>query len=85
MIALEPRAILLSALKPAEHDDGAVLRLLNPSEHKLEARIRLRLPVGSATPVRLDETPIGEPGAVESGEIRLEVPARALRSLLLRP
>ncbi len=85
LLEIEPRAILLSALKPAEHDDGAVLRLLNPSDHTLEARIRLGLPVRSATPVRLDETPIGEPRAVENGEIRLEVPARALRSLLLRP
>ncbi len=85
VLEIEPRAILLSALKPAEHDDGAVLPLLNPSDHMLEARIRLGLPVRSATPVRLDETPIGEPRAVESGEIRLEVPARALRSLHLRP
>ncbi len=83
LLEIEPHTLLLSALKPAEHDDGAVLRLLNPSEHKLEARIRLGLPVTRATPVRLDETPIGEPRAVESGEIRLEVPARALRSLHL--
>ncbi len=85
LLEIEPCASLLSALKPAEHDDGAVLRLLNPSDCMLEARIRLGLPGRSATPVRLDETPIGEPRAVESGEIRLEVPARALRSLHLRP
>jgi len=83
LLELEPRALLLSAFKPAESGDGVVLRVLNPSEQPIRARIRLGFSVSTATLVRLDETPLAAPFSIENGEVRLEVPAKALRSLQL--
>jgi alpha-mannosidase len=84
LLEIEPSSLILSALKPPAKGDGAVLRLLNPTEHDIRARIRPGFPVSAATLVRLDETPLGAPWLVEGQEIRLEVPAKALRSLHLR-
>jgi hypothetical protein len=83
LLAITPPEIVLSALKPAQSGDGMVLRLLNPTDAPIEATVRLGLPMHEAIAVRLDETPIGSV-AFDGAALRVEVPARALRSVLLR-
>jgi mannosylglycerate hydrolase len=83
-LALSPGAIVLSALKPAEHGDGMVLRLLNPTDEVVEAVVDLGFPVETARPVRLDEGP-SDDGEIrrEGDRLRLTVGPHRLRSLLL--
>jgi len=84
LLALEPRRLLLSAVKPAEQGDGLVVRVLNPSDAALTARLRVGFSVVSAAAVRLDEEPAEHTVTIDGDTIRLEVPPRALRSVLLR-
>jgi hypothetical protein len=81
LLALAPHALVLSALKPAEHAAGLVIRVLNPTGGALEAELRLGFPFAAAEPVRLDEAPVAEP-LVRSGDVlRFPVPPHALRSV----
>jgi mannosylglycerate hydrolase len=84
LVEIAPRDVVLSALKPAEEGAGMVLRLLNPTDGPLTARVRLGFPVAEVLPVRLDETPDGKPLAPAGASFVVDVPAHALRSLLLR-
>ena len=81
---LEPATIVLSALKPADDGDGLVVRVLNPNDTPTATTIRFGFPVAAARAVRLDETGTDDV-AVEGGEIRTTVPARALRSFRVIP
>jgi len=87
LLALEPRELLLSALKPAEPDaaapgDGAlVVRVLNPTDRALEATLRPGFAFARAAPVRLDETPVDLPLVRDGDVLRFSVPPHALRSL----
>ena len=81
LLALEPRSLVLSALKPAERGAGLVVRVLNPGGADCEAALHLGFPFARAEAVRLDETPCAEP-VTRSGEVlRFAVPAHALRSV----
>ena len=75
--------LLLSALKPAEAGRGIVVRVLNPSDGPVAATLRMGVPFRTARPVRLDETPAAGDVAVHGAVVRFDVPARALRSILL--
>jgi mannosylglycerate hydrolase len=81
LLALEPRALLLSAVKPAEQGAGLVVRVLNPTDQAREAALRLGFPFASAEAVRLDETPSGAPVARDGDTLRFAVPPHALRSV----
>ncbi len=83
LLSLEPRELLLSALKPADQGEGTILRVLNPTDVAHDAVVRLGLPVADATSVRLDETPDERDVLLEPGSLRFAVPPRALRSVLL--
>jgi alpha-mannosidase len=85
LVELEPRSVVLTALKPAEGGAGVVLRLLNPSDEPCEVRVGLGFPVSGARLVRLDETPCEGRVDLAGRELRLTVPPRALRSVLLVP
>jgi mannosylglycerate hydrolase len=82
LVAIEPAAVVLSALKPAEREEGFVLRVLNPTDDVKEAVVRFGFDVGSARAVRLDEEPADHGVTLSGRELRLAVPARALRSVL---
>ncbi|HUI27367.1 MAG TPA: glycosyl hydrolase-related protein, partial [Candidatus Kryptonia bacterium] len=84
LLTIEPRELLLSALKPAEDGDGIVLRLLNPTDVGLSATLHVGFPLRSACAVRLDEGPVDCLITIEANTVRCEVPPRALRSLRLR-
>ena len=84
LLALSPGAIVLSALKPGEHGDGMVLRVLNPTDEVVEAVVDLGFPVGTVRPVRLDEGPSDDGEVAREGDrIRLTVEPHRLRSVLV--
>jgi mannosylglycerate hydrolase len=83
LLSIEPRSVVLSAWKPAETGEGSVLRLLNPTGRDVVAQVRLALPTDGAHAVRLDES--GSDDAIETRgeELRVPMPAHALRSIRL--
>jgi alpha-mannosidase len=83
-LRLAPDVLVLSALKPAEDGDGAVLRVLNPTDEAVVATVDLGLPVASAVSVRLDETPDGRPLGAEGSRLELDVGPHQLRSVQIR-
>src|SRR5688572_1500938 len=83
-LAVRPRDVLLSALKPAACGEGTVLRLLNPGAVPVDAHVTIGWQVARAEAVRLDETPDRWPVTLDGGTVRLGVPPHALRSVWLR-
>jgi 2-O-(6-phospho-alpha-D-mannosyl)-D-glycerate hydrolase len=81
LLALEPCALLLSAVKPAERGAGLVVRVLNPTAAAQTATLRLGFPFARAESVRLDETASGDPLAREGDLLRFALPPHALRSV----
>ena len=75
LLEVSPREIVVSALKPADDGDGAILRLLNPGDQPQRAVLRFGFPLASAHPVQLDETPGNGPVALEGRVLELDVPA----------
>jgi alpha-mannosidase len=83
LVEIDPREIVLSALKPAERGGGFVLRVLNPTNESHEAVVRFGFDISSASATRLDEEPAPHPVVLEGRELRFEVPSHALRSVLV--
>ena len=81
LLALEPHALVLSALKPAEDGDGLVVRVLNPTDAACEAVLRLGFSFTTAEPVRLDEAHAADPVTRSGDTLRFAVPPHALRSV----
>jgi mannosylglycerate hydrolase len=83
LLAVEPASLVFSALKPAEHGQGVVVRVLNPGETSVVARVRPGFRVTRASAVSLDEEPTEQ--EVFHGEacIQFDVPPHALRSVKL--
>ena len=85
LLAVEPAAIVVTAVKAAEDGVGVVVRLLNPTDAPIDARLRLGFAVRTAGAVRLDETPVAEAVEIDADLVRVAVPARALRTVRLVP
>jgi len=84
LLSVEPRTLVVSALKPAEDGEGMILRVLNPTDSGETARVRFGVPVVAVEPVRLDETPTSG-GVQRDGDVAaVEVPGHALRTLRVR-
>jgi mannosylglycerate hydrolase len=83
LLALEPEGLLLSAFKPAEHAGALIVRVLNPSDAALRARVTPGFPFASVASVRLDETPDGQRVTREGAALHFDAPPHALRTLLL--
>ncbi len=81
LLALAPRALLLSSVKPAQDGPGLVVRVLNPTASPLEASLRLGFAFTSAAAVRLDESAAADPLTRDADTLRFAVPAHALRSV----
>jgi alpha-mannosidase len=81
LLSLAPRALLLSAVKPSEEGAGLVVRVLNPTDARCEAELRLGFPFERAEMVRLDESPCADPVMRSAETLRFPVPAHALRSV----
>ena len=84
LLEVSPREILVTALKPAADGPGMILRLLNPTDAPVLARIALGFPVSEVVPVRLDETPAAAALPVDGGRAEMLLPAHALYSVWLR-
>jgi 2-O-(6-phospho-alpha-D-mannosyl)-D-glycerate hydrolase len=81
LLEIAPRALLLSALKPAADGDGFVLRVLNPTPQPLDAEVTFGLPIAHASFARLDESPADGSPARSGSTLRFPVGPHALRSL----
>lgn len=84
MLAIEPREVLLSSWKPAEDGDGAIVRLLNPTDAACDAVLRFGVPLRSVESVRLDEAATEETAVLDGRVVRVRVPPHGLRSLRVR-
>ena len=84
VLTLDAPDVVLSALKPAEHGPGLVVRVLNPTDENRDATLRWNLPTTVVGEVRLDEehSGSGERSVERSNEneLRCSVPAHGLRS-----
>src|SRR4029453_11831173 len=74
LLAIAPRELRLSALKPADDGDGVVLRLLNSTDREIAAVVRTGFRVEAAALLRLDETPLDVALEASAREGRLPVP-----------
>ena len=83
LLTLDPPALQLSALKLAEDGAGMILRVLNPTDAAVDARVQLGLGVARVDAVRLDETPLDGSVLVEGNRVGVAVPGHALSSLRL--
>jgi alpha-mannosidase len=81
LLTIEPRDVVLTALKPADDGPGVIARLLNPSGATREVRIDVGFPLAGVQSVRLDETPDTDPVTVSGSCVSLPVPAYGLRSV----
>jgi alpha-mannosidase len=81
LLSVEPRVLVLSALKPADYEDGFVVRLLNPTDEEHEAIVGFGFDVVSAEAVRLDEQRDDFSLKLSGRELRFAVPPHALRSV----
>lgn len=84
LLTVEPRALVVSALKPADDGDGIVLRLLNPTDTARLARVRFGFAVAGSEAVRLDETPAAGEIRRDGEWLTFDVPPHALRSVRVR-
>jgi alpha-mannosidase len=81
MLAVEPAEVVLSAWKPCERGDGSVLRLQNPLDRPVTARVTLGWSPSRVESVRLDESAADEPVAHDGRQLEIALPPHALRSV----
>ncbi len=83
LVSLEPRTLVLSALKPAEDGDGLVVRVQNPGNSSVRAVLRTGFALAAAHALRLDESATDTALEATPDRVTFEVPPHALRTLLL--
>jgi mannosylglycerate hydrolase len=81
ILGVEPHTLILSAFKPAEHGEGIVLRISNPTAMTQQARITFHVPFERSQALRLDETPEIFPISREGQTLCFSVPPHALRTI----
>ncbi len=85
-VALEPAALVLTAVKPAEAGQGLIVRFYNSSETAVEGRVRFGFPVREVVPANLLEAPAGPPlTPAEDGAFVVAVPAKRIVTLAVTP
>jgi alpha-mannosidase len=84
MLELEPVSLLLTCFKPSKEAGCAVLRVLNPSEESVTARLRLGVQVSALQSLRLDEQPDDLLLSQDVDHWRFEIGPKQMRTLLLR-
>jgi alpha-mannosidase len=88
LLEVKPGEVVLSALKPAEDGAGTILRLLNPTDTAVEARIRLApallARIDEIRSVALDETGPREAVLRDGADILVPLRPHGLATLRLR-
>jgi alpha-mannosidase len=89
LVSLEPSTLVLSAFKPAEDGDGAIVRVLNPTDDATDAELRFGVAVADVSAIRLDEQvvdkqAVDDPVQRDGDVVRIGVPPHALRSVRVR-
>lgn len=84
LLAVEPRSVVLSALKPAEDGDGLIVRLSNPTDAAALATLTFGVPITGGVSVHLDETPDGGPLDHDDTRLTVRLGPHALRSVRVR-
>ncbi|MCH7790594.1 MAG: hypothetical protein IH940_14305 [Acidobacteria bacterium] len=84
MLELEGDGLVISALKPSEHGEGIVVRVLNVTTKASIGRLRVGFDCETASLCRLDET---NPSPLEliANELEFNAPAHGLVTIALRP
>jgi 2-O-(6-phospho-alpha-D-mannosyl)-D-glycerate hydrolase len=83
LLSVEPREVIVTAVKPLDEGRGIVVRVLNPTDAPQAVRLRFGWTVEAVRAVRLDETPAGDAVALDRDVARLDVPPHALRSVVV--
>ena len=60
LVHAEPEALVVSAVKPAEEDDGLVVRVYNATLEPVRGQLEVDVPYARAFRTNLDEQPQGE-------------------------
>jgi alpha-mannosidase len=82
LLTLEPAALVLSTVKPA--DDGTtVVRVLNPTDLSHSAVLTVGIPVTEVRSLRLDESSDDGEVSLADGRVTFPVGAHALRTIAL--
>ena len=81
LLELEPRSLLVTAIKAPERGDGLIVRVLNVEDQQTTATLRFGLDVHDAVAVRLDEEPVSEQVGHDGATVTFPVPAHALRTV----
>ena len=86
LLSIEPEALVLSAIKPAEDGDGMIVRFYNSSEAPQSGTITLGVPIASIEPVNLLEEPQGGMISVDGGQrAAVQVPPKRIVTWRVRP
>jgi len=80
-VRVETGGTVVTALKPAENDLGAVVRFWNPGTKNAEARFQLDRPVTGACLCNLNEEALEPLGVTSEGEVKVPVPAGGLATV----
>ncbi len=80
LLSIEPGHVVLSAWKPAEDGAGSVLRVGNPTDRTIPARLTLGWSPDAVVPVRLDETPTGAAQPLRDGRLEVELAPHSQQS-----
>ncbi len=81
LVQVEPPEAVLSALKPAEENDGIVLRVYNIAPGRLDARLRLNAPHGGVHLVDLNEE---NPRPAQTQDSTVHIPLRTNEIVTLK-
>jgi len=79
LVSVEPAALVLTSIKPAEAGEGFIVRFYNSADEAVSGRVTFGLPVQSVTPVNLLETPLGEARSLDgSRAFTVDVPPKRI-------
>jgi mannosylglycerate hydrolase len=83
LLELEPRSLLLSAIKAPERGEGLIVRVVNVEAEPVTAALRFGVDVSDAVLTRLDEHPTGEEVGRDGATVTFPVAAHAIRTVLV--
>jgi mannosylglycerate hydrolase len=83
LLSIAPSALVLSALKASENEQGIIVRLYNTASQPTWGEVRLEEPYEKVELVDLNEEPLGQ-AEVEDGGVRLSLKANEIITLRFR-